>query len=430
MKRLKGRVNIKLFDAASGKLTKEVNGTNMLTNALDELYNKIPYQFGHAVVGKNTSLNQLNLSPIAHTALGGILVFPTTLTESASHIYETADSQPVAYASETAKGTGDTDAKRGSFNTNESGNVTGGYKYVYDFATDEGNGTWDTVCLTSNLGGQRYFGDAATCFSLPIATLAFDASFATGYSSSFVGFLNDGRILVATNYQTTAIWATADFRSKFDIPLTEDISAPSLATADHTVTVSNFGNMRYHPMATDGEYLYIFDTATTDTLKVVKIDVDNETQTTYSFTCSGITSFDDGYVAYQVVKNGKVYYQTPTALFICNLSNTADVTKITGTFTNGAIGWVNGIGLYTAAGWIKDGTTTLVGSGITPTDIILTNDGTWGIFVYNTSVASKTLNIRYLTPYLGTIYNLDNTVTKDASKTAKITYTLVEAEES
>lgn len=429
MKRLKGRVNIKLFDAASGKLTDEINGNNMLTNALDELYNKIPYQFGHAVVGKNTSLNQLNMSPIAHTALGGILVFPTTLTESASHIYETADSQPVAYASETAKPTGDTDAKRGSFNTNESGNVTGGYKYVYDFATDEGNGTWDTVCLTSNLGGQRYFGDAATCFSSPVAELNFTAAFAGDYNSSFVGLLDDGRLLVATNYTNGVVWATKDFRSEFDIPLTEDISAPTFPTTDHSITISGFGDMLYHPMATDGEYLYIFDTYTADTLKVVKIDIDNETQTSYTFTTTGLTDFSGGAVRYNVVHNGKVYYQTPTALFICNLSNTADVTKVEGAFSANCIGWVDGIGLYTAAGWIKEGTTTLVGAGITPSDIILTNDGTWGIFVTNTHSVNKVLNIRYLTPYLGTIYNLDNTVTKDASKTAKITYTLTEVSE-
>ena len=43
---------------------------------------------------------------------------------------------------------GSTDTRRGAFNTSESGDITGGRRFVWDWGTDRGNGSIASVCLT------------------------------------------------------------------------------------------------------------------------------------------------------------------------------------------------------------------------------------------------------------------------------------------
>lgn len=43
---------------------------------------------------------------------------------------------------------GATDTRRGAFNTSESGDITGGRRFVWDWGTDRGNGSIASVCLT------------------------------------------------------------------------------------------------------------------------------------------------------------------------------------------------------------------------------------------------------------------------------------------
>ena len=58
------------------------------------------------------------------------------------------DAEVVAQAGRSAY-TG-TNTKRGSFNSNESGEITGGFRNVFDWSTSQGNGTIASVCLTRN----------------------------------------------------------------------------------------------------------------------------------------------------------------------------------------------------------------------------------------------------------------------------------------
>ena len=57
------------------------------------------------------------------------------------------NSEIIACAGSTSD-SGSTDMRRGSFNTNESGDITGGRRFVWDWATDRGNGTIKSVGLT------------------------------------------------------------------------------------------------------------------------------------------------------------------------------------------------------------------------------------------------------------------------------------------
>ena len=74
------------------------------------------------------------------------------------------DSNVIAQASNNAY-TGN-NLRRGSFNTNESGNVPGGYRYVWDWSTSQGNGEIKSVCLTRPTIGAT---DITEDFSAPDA---------------------------------------------------------------------------------------------------------------------------------------------------------------------------------------------------------------------------------------------------------------------
>lgn len=71
--------------------------------------------------------------------IGGILLFPSSITEQADNLYLPSTNLPVAYASNDVNATANT--KRGSVNLTESMKLTDGYKFVWEFAPSQG------ICL-------------------------------------------------------------------------------------------------------------------------------------------------------------------------------------------------------------------------------------------------------------------------------------------
>lgn len=147
---LKGKSTIQVFDALTGEEKLCVKNKNIVTNAVSRLLNP-PSKWGFA-----GSYSQLNaavnyITPVASKALGGIMLWESTIAENANNMLPPTDNFMVGHAGVAYSGT---KASRGSYNASESGAISGGYRHVWDFGTDRANGTINCLTLTSVDGGN------------------------------------------------------------------------------------------------------------------------------------------------------------------------------------------------------------------------------------------------------------------------------------
>ena len=142
---IKGHTKIELFNADTGVKEKEYEKDNLVTNAVQEL---IAFQ---NMMGR--PLNN-NVFPIATNALGGIMLFDEKLTEDVNNTNFPSNAKLVGYA---ARDTNTNDAMRGSLNAIESHKTDTGYVSVWDFGTAQANGTIQSVALTNAYAGVNPF---------------------------------------------------------------------------------------------------------------------------------------------------------------------------------------------------------------------------------------------------------------------------------
>ena len=152
---LKGKTVIELTDVNTGEVEK-IEDENMVTNALSDF-------FSHNIEGTLFNLsgspNDMNgvMFPFAKNAIGGILLFADPLVEDANLYYAPSANPCTGYASNDVNSTAN--VMRGSLNLTESVKIDNGYKFVWDFATSQANGTISAVALTHKYGGICYMGD-------------------------------------------------------------------------------------------------------------------------------------------------------------------------------------------------------------------------------------------------------------------------------
>lgn len=151
---IKGKSTIQLFSAKTGKLEHEEKNTNIVTNAIEDILNyNDPY--GLAVRRTSTYFPQKTLYPFPTTAFGGVFLWNENIADDPSITMPPNGILETGHAGGQYSGQ---NKYRGTYNTNESGNVTEngrrGYRHVWDFGTDKANGTIKCLSLTSVLGGN------------------------------------------------------------------------------------------------------------------------------------------------------------------------------------------------------------------------------------------------------------------------------------
>lgn len=130
--KLKGSMKIELTDVNTGEVT-TVEHDNMMTDAVNNILGLnllgTLYYFGSTY---SNTLNgwMSNLLPICPNLIGGILLFPNTLTEDSGNLYPTSENLPVAYASNDVNSS--TDLQRGSLSQTEDGATDDGYQFVWE----------------------------------------------------------------------------------------------------------------------------------------------------------------------------------------------------------------------------------------------------------------------------------------------------------
>lgn len=144
---LHGKSTIRLFDADTGKERERVQDSNIITNAISKILNP-PLDYAY----KSGWIKIANtISPIQTVGMGGILIWGDTITEDANIVVPPAGITPIGHAGDEYTGA---NPARGSYNSAESGAIEGGYRHVWDFATDRANGTIKCLSLTSKNGGN------------------------------------------------------------------------------------------------------------------------------------------------------------------------------------------------------------------------------------------------------------------------------------
>ncbi len=148
---LKGKTVIELTDVNTGQ-TEVYEDTNMVTEALMDIFNTNLRGMLHDNTNFNGSSGEAWMLPIKNNLLGGILLYQNQIEEKTDNIYAPLSNPLIGYASDDANNT--QDVRRGSRNLTESKVVDGGFKFVWDFATSQANGTISAICLSNVLAGR------------------------------------------------------------------------------------------------------------------------------------------------------------------------------------------------------------------------------------------------------------------------------------
>ncbi len=138
---MKGNTRLDLL--RDGKIVKRIEEHNTITSYVTDLLSKGNW---------NSLISTEKIVPIRQFFSGCLL----TDKDNDASISMIAHTSEVTASGSTDAYTG-TNPRRGSYNSNESGPVTLGYKFVWDWSTSQGNGPIKSVCLTRGaLGGMDY----------------------------------------------------------------------------------------------------------------------------------------------------------------------------------------------------------------------------------------------------------------------------------
>lgn len=453
--KLKGKTTIELTDVNTGEVT-TVEEENMITNALDYFFNSNPMGvFTYLQTTDTIKYFNKYFIPMCPNILGGIMLFSEPLEENVENILPNTNKMPMAYAANNANPY--EDIKRGSMNLNESMAITNGYKFVWDFATSQGNGTIAAAALTSCYGGEAIYGsihdDTSPFFLMKRENISSLESFIRLRYMDAVELDADNEILYSISYSTDGISIYKLRIPVHTIGLNDDLSGASYEILEEKVIApSTFQFVEYinlHGAFYDGKdgYWYGFGhrsnasgSATVYWIKISKADYSfTEGKWTLSNTYledagdykqSGPYRFTQG-----CVRNGYYYVMSNsrTGVYKIAVDNSADITLI----ALGITSETQGLGQYSNCGT----TMTLIEDILIGRDFMILGDDTvvltkgdekfseistpvfrWRQFLFIWEPYYRSIYL--LTPFLATINNLASAVVKTADKTMKITYTL------
>lgn len=459
---LKGHADILLMDAKTGEVVDERHEDNIVTNAVSDLINRNPFGYRGGITGQ---------LPLATQALGGVLLFPDTITESTTD-YFAHGQWPTGYASNGADPNGD--PRRGNFNPNESYATSNGYRLVWDFGTADANGDISCVCLTNSYGGigyelSEYAYTKRVDYGAPIY-------FYDGETTKQIQAYNNNCFYVAEWTEATAAGQTPTLKIlKWQTPPNiqplsrEDrIDITSTTTIDISSTHIKSGTSRFPRRAFWDEYGYrIIVTDDRDNRDgnyyVVTVNWDGEVSEVaipYGDMTDKIEIYSSGvlvayvrkdwaYIPWKKTVNGTI----TMGFYAVQLSNTSNMLVLTSEITNIWTGsYASSANFYTDAhepfwripmkdiGYIRyywdvvldngkilfEGEYNHTTQGTQPT--IQTTKPMALDSVYAMSADSYTGLHIYMKPtYLATINNLATPITKTADRTLKIIYTLTES---
>lgn len=449
---LKGKVSIQLRDAKTGRITDEVHGENTLTGALDSMINDSDFGLGNmafnnaAVSGAGITNN----SPLYAVALGGIQLFNSFSNPmDVNDLYEPLSNPPVAYASKENLGTLG-DSKLGTYNSVES-SVSQDKKtvtMVYDWSSSQGNGQIGAVAL-SHLKNSKWFNDSDHFLSIS-GGIGYSRALAFSDNEAIIGMGNGGIFTRGTNEDSPNLVKFYRLGEDY-INLVMNWGPESVAiepTWSKTFDLNPVPSVCYDPTTNK---LFLISCSGGTTAEMIIVDpADNFSETTRTITIgtgmisTSFNSYSWGRNKHDVfaVCGSKLYTINSdlTALLIINLQNLADVVSVAfgTTLATSNKAWAvqtDGKMIY------------VIVTNLSDTCYLFDLDGTKheipgytggrpllrkGVWLYGSPMAGHSggayLGKTILTPYNATKFVLSSVVTKDASKTMKVSYTITEVQ--
>lgn len=425
---LKGNVTFELKDVKTGEVER-ISDHNMFTNALNELFNKTPYGFMNDLCGQPTGTG-VAMHPIFKTALGGLLLFPKQIEENANNIFATPDNKPVGLAS--VLDNPNTDPRRGSFNAIESGEITNGYRYVYDFSTSQANGTIACCSLTSAWGGASFIDNIQNLLcGLPVASEYSPHGFykmvkdAENTKHKIIGCNSRGIYFLGVDYKTILVLPVRphsfslikDYNTLFTVGTMSD-QGYVFVTSTHVCCLRTAGNASGN--ATINIDKYSIDDFSKETVTyVVAASLKNPT---LNETRGHTIAYDEeNDYLYCLGYDGVSFYRI-------KLSNLADVTRIEVPSANSDLG--NCKPYFVGQNFIIEEDGTVHNSPVAMHNACMCRDGlflfggawNWGTNSSSYQTIIKNISCNPIGNYLATIMNLKNSVIKSPDKTMKVTY--------
>lgn len=464
---LKGTTRIELTDVNTGEV--EVHEEhNMVTNALRDILKPLG-------LSKRPSVFLDNFNPFYVYLTGGIVCFDTKIPEKADEYYPPASANLIACAVYKEQNNTKNTVRGGCNQTESEINLKDRYvKYVYDFATSQGNGTISSICLTHESGSFTSYGSKNAVQenshllmqSIAEDTLQYVNTKCTGgatgskYSSYTIGktemiFLIDRdkdcayylKIVDKTHFHITKRRTYLKSVSILDNvkntkPLIEEISLDALGTE---LSLNGYTSYNYDP-ATDCLYVYnssVSNLKPNGNIIVTEIKMDSWEIKQYTVPNSTDVYLATNNGSFGVVTEGYLMvkaYESPYDIYKFPLNNPADVVKMKRINASTVQGFpkiiVNGRIYYDNAA------SQLMIANIETNEVMTTeskslfNNAYRQInvtpvrnepLIYFTDTGSEESGGWYmLCNYLATINNLETPVTKTPDKTMKITYILQE----
>lgn len=468
-KPIKGRLKIELFDAETKKLVQRVEKENMVTNAVKNMLQAY------------AATNQMGeIMPLATVGLGGIMLFDTALTASADNVIFPSNSHLVGYG---LQGVNTSNTMCGSKNALESSlkiGEDGRSVTVWDFGTSQANGTINAVALTKNANPFRPLSAAAVAHPSYWnnnsdranygynAVLAYESGYAYvchSITSSSERSGSEGNYTYTRTYTMTICKTYAPMKNYKvgDSPTNQLYTANEVhQTLTWTQTTSNI-DPNFNDMAQlcidfngDGSAYIVWSPGNSSgdgELYVTKFENNSlnwSANTMEIVSCSGAQFLND----YHRIVDGYYYVVSYDrhSIYKIDMDNPTDIRQITlpeGYYVNGDNYWrtpsKTGAFFFTAYTdrTVGQQTVRYYYSAILYPDYTIVLDGASGTYIMDNvrlpfadgyafggipgDNAGQSLVGRYLSNYLGTIANLQTPITKNASQTLKITYTLIDA---
>lgn len=209
---LKGKTTFELTDVNTGEV-EVIEDSNMITNGLQDFLATYGY-FGCDVL----SNDKMGASSLWVNALGGLFLFDSRLEENVKNTFMPAGVKMVGNGSKDMSNSGVV-TELGSYNTSESGlQSDGSVKFVYDFSTQQANGTIACACLTSKIGGYIGMGNSnkKRIFNKDYSFTTFISDDKYKRTSNIDGSAQDIHHFLYASYNDNAVYLSNPYNIKYD----------------------------------------------------------------------------------------------------------------------------------------------------------------------------------------------------------------------
>lgn len=336
---MKGLTKILLINKKTNVVEETFEDENLITNALSNAF-YLPTQYQRTLSAANSSGDssllkwQNALMPPNRNALGGILLWDNALEEDVNNIYPPNDTKNVGYAGGNYSGS---NPMRGTFNSLESGIITGGWRNVWDFDTAKCNDkTIKAITLTHvNCGNNGFSSPENTtsssqgyCVEGGVFPRSDELHKALGFVANSNDLQNDNNVMLYCAFPSpTTIMLYKRRKPNFRRIQISDIN-PYGSTDNFdvsTVTLPSANAYRYPRNAyLEGNIVHLINYKTNTSIEHIRINLSDYSITTNIISISGTSSVlnvssailfvNNKYVA--VFNNGKILELTDAGVFI------------------------------------------------------------------------------------------------------------------